>query len=180
MLTRKNCKWCDSPWHSKNKCPEREIKPLKAVYKQKGTQSPFVEENAPERPKLAYKGSSERSQLIGYADKFFSLYIRTRGGDGMYNRCYTCGHKLLITELQCGHFMSRRFLNTRWSEVNCHVQCNECNVEKKGNLKVYELRLRQQYGDEMIDNLKREARAGGKVTLNYIQTVIDDYKGLVF
>lgn len=180
MLTQKPCRYCGSIWHSKNKCPNAPNKPLKAVYKQKATDTPVYEENPSERPRLAYKGQSERSQLIGYADKFFSLYIRTKGGDGWYTHCYTCSKKITYEEAQCGHFMSRRFLTARWSEINCHAQCNECNVEKHGNLVVYERLLRIQYGDSVIDDLKMTARSGDKVPLEYIESVINDYKGVVF
>lgn len=180
MLTHKACKWCGSLWHSKNKCPQRQINPFKPTYQSKGTSSLLSTENGLERPKLAYKGNSERSQLIGYADKFFSLYIRTRGSDGWYNHCYTCGVKQTIQDLQCGHFISRRFVNTRWNKLNCWPQCNTCNVEKKGNLKVYEALLRVHYGDAAIDQLKQLANSGDKFTLEDIKDIIDEYKGVAF
>lgn len=180
MLTRKPCKWCGSLWHSKNKCPNAENKPLKATYKAKGTTSRPLQENGLERPKLAYKGSSERSQLIGWADKFFSLYIRTRGSDGFENRCYTCHVKLPIQDLQCGHYMRRDYFMTRWNEMNCNPQCNDCNVTKHGNLVVYRRMLVIEYGEAMVEGLEQLARQSGKVTLSDIQEVIDKHKGLVF
>jgi hypothetical protein len=60
--------------------------------------------------------------------------------------------------------------------MNCHPQCNDCNVVKNGNLKIYEIKLRAEYGDEAIDNLKSMARSGAKVTTAEIQEVIDKYK----
>lgn len=179
MLTPK-CRLCGSLWHYKPKCPERENKPLRAVYKRKGTDTPLSPENPSKRPRLAYKGNSERSQLIGWADKFFGLYIRVTGGDGFVNWCYTCGARTPISDIQCGHFISRRFVNTRWNKLNCHPQCNECNVDKHGNLKVYERRLRSDYGDIVIDQLKQIANSSNKFTIMDIQDIIDEYRGVVF
>jgi 3-dehydroquinate dehydratase len=64
--------------------------------------------------------------------------------------------------------------------MNCHPQCNDCNVVKGGNLKVYEQRLRQEYGDDNIDALKAFAQTYLKVTELEIQLVIDKYNRVVF
>lgn len=176
----KECKWCGSIWHSKNKCEKREIKPFQETYAHKRTIPPLSTENASEGLRLSYKGNSERSQLIGFADKYHSAYIRAEGGDGVWNWCYTCGTRVLIDEIQNGHFLRRGFINTRWDDMNCHPQCNECNVVKHGNLKVYEQKLRADYGDEAIDGLKQLAHSGNKVSQADIQEVIDSYKGVVF
>lgn len=172
-MTPKPCKCCGSIWHSKNKCPERPKQPLPEGFLQKRAVVPLSPRNAPEALKLAYKGNSERSQLTGLADKYFGEYIRTKS-----EYCYTCGQKK--EGLQCGHFMARRYINTRWSEMNCHPQCNDCNVTKHGNLIIYERNLRREYGNEAIDNLKTIARNGNKVTTADIQEVIEKYKGVAF
>ncbi len=172
MLTQKPCKWCGSIWHSKNKCPKRENQPLPEGFLQKRSYVPLSSQNASQSLRTRHSTTSERSALIREADRVHSAYIR-----GLSEYCYTCNRK--VEGLQNGHFMSRRFIKTRWNNINCHPQCNECNVEKGGNLKVYEQKLRQQYGDDNIDALKHFARSGGKVTNVEIQLVIDKYR-LVF
>lgn len=124
---------------------------------------------------MPYKGKSERSQLTGLADKYHSAYIRNRGSDGTWNWCYTCGVQVPLDEIQNGHFISRRYVNTRWNDINCNPQCNECNVLKGGNLKVYEQKLRAQYGDDTINGLKRLALSGGLFKQSDIQAIIDEY-----
>lgn len=78
--------------------------------------------------------------------------------------------------LQCGHFMPRRYLNTRWHPVNCWPQCNDCNVVKHGNLKIYEQKLRARFGDEAIDELIALARSTEKTTEEDIIAVINRWK----
>lgn len=72
--------------------------------------------------------------------------------------------------------MSRRFFNTRWHPVNCWPQCNDCNVVKHGNLVIYEAKLRAQFGDEAIDELKELAYSMDKVTEADIVSVINKHK----
>ncbi len=111
----------------------------------------------------------------------FSEHIRNRGADGVTNICYTCKDVVPIDEIQDGHFMSRRYMNTRWDVINNNPQCPTCNIERHGNLKVYEQRLRQDYGDEAIDELKLLAYSIDKFTLEDIKNIIKMYeKPIVF
>lgn len=117
-----------------------------------------------------------RSKLTREADRVFSLYIRSRGSEGGYNNCFTCGVHRPIEEMQAAHFRPRRYLHTRWHPVNVWVSCGRCNVELNGNLKVYESRLRKAFGDEAIDDLFRLSRDTAKFQTYEIQEVIDTYR----
>ena len=64
------------------------------------------------------------SKLKKELDKWFSLYIRLRGvDDNGNNQCCTCGTIDNWKKLQCGHFVSRKHLATRFHEMNCFPQC---------------------------------------------------------
>lgn len=113
---------------------------------------------------------------INEADKIFSLYIRNRGANFGYNHCFTCGVYLPVEDLQCGHFRSRRFIATRWHQLNCWPQCNRCNVELGGNLDLYEKKLRSSFGDEAIDALYDLSRSHIKMTDADVRDIIKQYK----
>ena len=73
------------------------------------------------------------SKLKKELDKWFSLYIRLRGADNNgNNQCCTCGTIDNWKKLQCGHFVSRKHLATRFHEMNCFPQCVGCNIFKYG------------------------------------------------
>ena len=73
------------------------------------------------------------SKLKKELDKWFSLYIRLRGADhNGKNQCCTCGKIDNWKKLQCGHFVSRKHLATRFHEMNCFPQCVGCNIFKYG------------------------------------------------
>lgn len=117
-----------------------------------------------------------RKSLIKRADTLFSLHIRNRGATYGYNHCFTCGVYLPVGDLQAGHFISRRFINTRWHPVNVWPQCNHCNVELGGNLEVYERKLIAQFSQDAVDGLWILAREGNRVTEAEINEIVKNYK----
>ena len=73
------------------------------------------------------------SKLKKELDKWFSLFIRLRHIDNNgKNQCCTCGKVDDWKKLQCGHFVSRKHLATRFHEMNCFPQCVSCNIFKYG------------------------------------------------
>lgn len=79
----------------------------------------------------AYKVKSV-SKLKKELDSLFSKYIRTKYSKNDMVSCYTCGVTKSINEMQCGHFISRLYLATRFDEDNCRPQCVGCNVFGNG------------------------------------------------
>ncbi len=88
------------------------------------------------------------SEKIKILDEVFSKFIRKRGYDSHtgYNQCFTCGKTMDWKQLQCGHYIPRGNMSLRFDLKNCFPQCHDCNVTKRGNLKVYRSRLIQEFG----------------------------------
>ena len=89
------------------------------------------------KEKIKTKKSFSRSKLIEEADKVWSLYIRNRD---IWNPCITCETPWKDTH-QAGHFMSRRYLNTRWEKLNGASQCPQCNCWGAGEQYLFSLAL---------------------------------------
>lgn len=88
------------------------------------------------------------------ADRAFSLYIRLSYADFQgFVRCYTCEAILPWQEAECGHFVSRGHLATRYDEQNCRPQCRSCNEYRGGMLESFEEHLRFDLGDDAVDAL---------------------------
>lgn len=82
-------------------------------------------------------------------DVIFSKYIRAK-----YPKyCYTCGRP--NDKLQCGHFVPRQYLATRWSEDNCRPQCVGCNIWGRGQLLDFEENLINELGKKKVEDLKK-------------------------
>lgn len=69
------------------------------------------------------------SQLKKELDSLFSKFIRLSYADqDGFVSCYTCPKRTHWKDIQNGHFISRGYLATRFSEDNCRPQCVGCNM----------------------------------------------------
>lgn len=92
--------------------------------------------------------SRSLSKLKKELDRVFSIYIRSKHT----KKCYTCPKTDCV--LQCGHFVPRQYLATRWSEDNCRPQCVGCNLFGNGQLLDFEENLKRELGVEKVEALK--------------------------
>ena len=93
-------------------------------------------------------------------DKIFSLFIRLKEtffvGTRRMGKCVTCGKLVPFEKLDCGHFLSRRYLRFRWTEENAHIQCQYCNRFLSGNKKKYEDWMIQKYGLNFVKQMHKQ------------------------
>ena len=104
------------------------------------------------------KRKKRKVDLRAKLDTQFSLFIRAR--DAMpngYAKCISCGKIHFWRELQCGHYMSRRYMSTRFDEDNCHAQCVACNMFNQGNIQGYRRGLLEKIGEKRINLIELKA-----------------------
>lgn len=102
-------------------------------------------------------------------DRVFSLYIRQ-----IYPKvCYTCNKS--AERLQCGHYISRQYLATRWSKDNCRPQCWGCNGYGKGQPLIFEEKLKAEYGNDFVEKMKASRHEIIKLDIPWYQEQIKLY-----
>lgn len=110
----------------------------------------------------------------------FSEYIRRRdakkfsGGD--FVKCITCSHIAHWKELDCGHFVSRRHLATKYHEKNNAAQCKGCNGPGSGKQYEYGLEIDRRYGAGTAQWILQASRAQVKWGSWEFEVLIEDYK----
>ena len=107
---------------------------------------------------MIVKRKKRKVDLRAKLDTQFSLFIRAR--DAMpngYAKCISCGKIHFWRELQCGHYMSRRYMSTRFDEDNCHAQCVACNMFNQGNIQGYRRGLLEKIGEKRINLIEVKA-----------------------
>ena len=110
-----------------------------------------------------------QAQLKKELDRVFSLYIRAK-----YPKvCYTCGKT--DTALQCGHFVSRQYLATRWDENNCRPQCAGCNIFGNGKPLDFEENLKRELGDHFVETMKASRHQSLKLDRHWYTDQIEIY-----
>lgn len=106
-------------------------------------------------------------------DAVFSKYIRAK----FPKVCYTC--KKPSDKLQCGHFVSRQYLATRWDEDNCRPQCWGCNGFGNGQLLDFEENLINEIGLKKVKALKLSRHQVLKLDREWYLTEIEKYATLL-
>lgn len=121
--------------------------------------------------------ASRRQLLITKLDSVFSKYIRLRDADtnGMC-QCISCGRVFPLNQMDCGHFIPRGHMGTRFDEDNCHAQCVRCNRFMDGNLVEYERRLKRKIGADGIGELNNRANSVKKYYEWELEEMITSYK----
>tara|TARA_R110002033_G_scaffold170891_1_gene214680 strand:+ start:59 stop:469 length:411 start_codon:yes stop_codon:yes gene_type:complete len=120
------------------------------------------------------------SKLKKELDKWFSLYIRLRGvDDNGNNQCCTCGTIDNWKKLQCGHFVSRKHLATRFHEMNCFPQCVSCNIFKYGEQWKFGQFLDRNLGEGVSEELVILGYTICKISRSDYEEKITYYKSVV-
>lgn len=132
---------CHESWPAINQCSILTI--MWKNYKKKEKKKPLFEVEGVKIKK--------KPNLIEKLDKVFSLFIRYR--DTMpngYFQCISCGQIKPFEQADCGHYINRQHMNTRFDEMNCNAQCRHCNRFMEGNIQDYRRRLVSRYGERSV------------------------------
>lgn len=109
-------------------------------------------------------------------DSVFSKYIRTKYADVDGNvHCYTSNVLLKIADAQCGHFIPRTHLCTRWDERNCRPQSKHDNEFLQGNLAVYAARLESEQTG-IVSELKQLSRETASIGISDLKELLIQYR----
>lgn len=98
------------------------------------------------------KPVENKKKHIDELDKVFQFYIRLRDAmPGGYCKCISCLKIVPFDKIQAGHFRSRRFMSTRWSELNVNAECFTCNCMDGDHLLDYRKNLIKKIGENKVE-----------------------------
>jgi len=111
-------------------------------------------------------------------DKWFSLYVRMRDASEFNNfgRCCSCGRVISFEESDCGHFISRDRIATRWDERNAHAQCRNCNRFRSGEQHAHGQHILKLYGQQVLHELIWKSKHPKNFTDQEIKDLTDFYR----
>tara|TARA_R110002012_G_scaffold309285_2_gene516205 strand:+ start:565 stop:969 length:405 start_codon:yes stop_codon:yes gene_type:complete len=120
------------------------------------------------------------SKLKKELDKWFSLYIRLRDANdyGMV-QCFTSGRVYHYKRMHAGHFMSRRYLATRFNEWNVQPQSPADNLFGQGEQWKFGIALNAKYGEGTSRELEELSRTTIKLSRIDYEEQIRYYKAIV-
>lgn len=111
------------------------------------------------------------------ADRYFSIYIRQKYSDeNGYVSCKSCGKVKHWKQMDCGHFIGRERMATRYSEENVAPQCVECNRFKEGNKYYLGKWIDEKWGEGTCDLLLLRSRKAVKFTKFELKMIAKHFK----
>ena len=123
------------------------------------------------------KTKTRATGLKAKLDKVFSQYIRLRDRmPGGVFRCISCGQIKPIEQADCGHYINRQHMATRFSEINCNAQYRSCNRFDEGNMQGYRRGLVQKYGEQRVLLLEAQKYETRKYTDFEYEALIKHYR----
>ncbi|HYG03306.1 MAG TPA: recombination protein NinG [Chryseosolibacter sp.] len=122
--------------------------------------------------------TSDYSKLLGKLDYAFSEVVRLTAADEKEGMCIciTCGDKQHWTDMECGHYVKRRHLATRYDLQNCGAQCSTCNCVNDGREDEHERYIDRTYGEGTAAKLKRKAQSEPKFTERELLGMLDELR----
>lgn len=115
-------------------------------------------------------------ELVLDIDRVQSRYVRLAAmGKDHKIECYCCRKKVPWQKAQLMHFINRSHLATRFLLQNGKAGCFECNVEKRGNLEVYEQRLNEEQPG-LADWLKEQSYTVANPTRDELKMILTDFQ----
>lgn len=122
------------------------------------------------------KPKSQLSKEIAKLDRIFSEFIRKRDCNGGHGKCISCGKIITYNDSDCGHYVNRKHMATRFDEQNCNAQCRSCNRFDEGNIQGYRKGLIKKYGEKAVEMLEIKKHNISKIGIFEIGILITEYK----
>lgn len=91
-------------------------------------------------------------------------------------RCFTCGKEVSGSNLHAGHYISRRYAATAYSEENIHAQCAYCNRFGNGEPQKYREHLIDFRGLDVVKDLEKKMKETRKWSPPELEEMYNDYK----
>ena len=95
---------------------------------------------------------------------------------GGYFQCTSCGKIKPFEQADCGHYINRQHMNTRFDEMNCNAQCRHCNRFMEGNIQDYRRRLVSKYGERSVLLLEAKKNVSRQFSDFQLEEMITHYK----
>ncbi len=116
-------------------------------------------------------------KLIAKLDRIFSQYKRLSNLTPQgYIRCFTCGKFCSFRETDCGHYIGRENMNTRYLDENTEPQCHYCNRFAEGRKDEFAINLQRKYGSRILDILNQKKHEFKQFTSIELEGMITCYK----
>lgn len=128
---------------------------------------------------LRRASSNKIPSAVRKLDTVFSEFIRLRDSKPygfQAFRCIACGQIKPFEQMDCGHFVGRTHMATRFNEDNCHGECRACNRMSADHMIYYQRNLVEKIGQERVDLVLALGRQSKKWSAWELEQLTEYYK----
>ena len=123
---------------------------------------------------------SDRAKWMKAADKWFSEFIRLRDSDeNGIATCITSGRRAHWREMDCGHYLSRAKMATRYDERNAHAQTKMSNRFQGGHFLEHGIAVDRIHGEGTRVALELKALRPCKMLARDFEFLANTYRSRV-
>lgn len=91
--------------------------------------------------------------------------------------CFTCGARVpRDRNLHAGHWKKRSKNSVLFERANCNAQCRTCNIYQHGNMRVYEQKIIDKYGQPALDRLIILSKQTKKWTFEELDEMTSEWR----
>ena len=128
------------------------------------------------KPKTLARLSQDAAKLM---QRIVRITAANHAGQGGFINCVSCGANEHWSNLQGGHWISRRSMRYRFCEENIHPQCSFCNLHKSGNLIPYTLFMKDTYGEDTVREMLRLSNEVFRISRSDVLLEVERLQGVL-
>ena len=115
--------------------------------------------------------------IVAKLDRALSRYVRmSHADDGGTNECVTCGKLQYWKDSDCGHYIKRQHMSTRFDERNVAPQCKKCNRFAGGAMDEFAAYIMRAHGIEALESLMAAKHSARKWTHAELLDLVDKFE----
>lgn len=119
------------------------------------------------------------NKLRDELDYWFGRYVRVVHCDcKQVVKCFTCDKEMQLSESRAGHFVSRKYMATRWDCDNVRPQCHGCDRTMQGMQWEFGRRLDQEQENKAAEIVAR-SKSRANYTHGHLRSAITYYSSEV-
>lgn len=122
--------------------------------------------------------SQTRNEKIRKLDQLVSEYVRKRDCENP-GTCISCGRPINFSTCECGHYIDRKHMATRFDENNCNAECPACNRFDATHLTGYKRNLTLKIGLKSFCEIEAKKYTDVHFSEREIEEMITYYKQLL-
>lgn len=119
---------------------------------------------------------SELGKAVKELDIVFGRYIKQRDAPDGFFCCISCGKTFPLSKGECGHYIGRTNMGTRFNPDNCFCECWKCNNDTPDHLEGFRRNMVERIGEDRVKAVEALKHVNTKLSTREIKELTKFYR----